>query len=113
MPQIEINYIDNIVDFSQFKEQEKKKKNCVKKLRGQFKSLCYVLTARSINWFNLKNELVRNFNRPFWCNYWKRNNRRYYKEIGRGHSLKNFIINLSFCVPKIKKKRDKKGKKTM
>ena len=26
MPQIEINYVDNIVDFSQFKEQEKKKK---------------------------------------------------------------------------------------
>ena len=31
MPQIEINYIDNIVDFSQFKEQEKKVEGTVQK----------------------------------------------------------------------------------
>ena len=34
MPQIEINYIDNIVDFSQFKEQEKKKKRIAWKSWG-------------------------------------------------------------------------------
>ena len=33
------------------------------------------------------------------------------KKIGRGHSLKKFIIKLSFCVSKIKKKEIKKGKK--
>ena len=43
MPQIEINYIDNIVDFSQFKEQEKKKKELREKVEGtvQKSLLCF------------------------------------------------------------------------
>ena len=43
MPQIEINYIDNIVDFSQFKEQEKKKKELREKDEGTVQKylLCF------------------------------------------------------------------------
>ena len=43
MPQIEINYVDNIVDFSQFKEQEKKKKELREKVEGTVQKylLCF------------------------------------------------------------------------
>ena len=43
MPQIEINYIDNIVDFSQFKQQEKKKKEFREKVEGTVQKylLCF------------------------------------------------------------------------
>ena len=43
MPQIEINYIDNIVDFSQFKEQEKKRKELREKVEGTVQKylLCF------------------------------------------------------------------------